>query len=147
VPSRPRWFALADARMRDRLALSPRLITWVARVEDLTRALAEHCTCAEEAVRVSRGALSWLIGVPADGSMPFDGAFPALIEWPSGPHPASAMADLGCRLEGLRIGHPDAAQIARRLAAKLDDRITFHEAGEVSLEASIITPRGVCKLT
>jgi len=147
LPSRPRWFALDDGDMHSRLAVSPRLITWVVRVADLGVALAELGVAAGQAVRVSRGTLSWSIAVPADGSMPFDGAFPTLIEWPAGVHPSAAMADLGCRLEELRIGHPQAALIERSLDAKLvDARVHFHETRETTIEAIMRTPKGICRL-
>lgn len=147
-PARPRWFALDDAGMRSRLAVSPRLITWVVGVADLDQTLADDCAVAGEAVSVSRGALSWRIAVPADGSMPLGGAFPALIEWPSGPHPSTAMIDLGCRLEALRISHPQAALIEHKLAGRLaDPRVSFHAKGGAGLEASIMTPHGSRTLT
>ena len=92
-PKRPRWFALDDAHMRAHLKSSPRLMSWVARVPDLATALRDMPLSAGEAVHVSRGTLSWLISVPQDGSMPFDGAFPTLIEWPAGPHPSTRMAE------------------------------------------------------
>ena len=146
--ARRRWFALDDAVMSARLAASPRLITWVVRVTSLDEALAGIAAGTGEAVRVSRGNLSWRIAVPPDGSMPFDGAFPAFIEWPPGSHPSAGMADLGCRLERLRIFHPQAAEIDALLAADLgDDRVSFHTAPAASLEASILTPSGMRILT
>ena len=143
TPQRTRWFGLDDPRMRARLKNSPQLISWVARVPDLARALREVNGAAGEAVRVTRGSLSWLISVPRDGSMPFDGAFPTLIEWPAGPHPSSRMADLGLRLERLAIAHPDGARLAKALAPIFsDDRVVVSTGAAVQIRATIRTTSG-----
>lgn len=143
TPQRTRWFALDDSRMRARLKNSPQLISWVARVPDLARALREVEGVSGEAVRVTRGSLSWLISVPDDGSMPFDGAFPTLIEWPTGPHPSLRMADLGYRLERLDITHPEGVRLAKALAPVFtDDRVVISTGATGQIRATITTPRG-----
>ncbi|SFN40633.1 Glyoxalase-like domain-containing protein [Bradyrhizobium sp. Rc3b] len=143
APSRPRWFALDDARTRAVLAVSPRLMTWVVSTSDITSALATIPHVAKPAITVTRGHLEWLISVPPDGSMPFDGAFPTVIEWPAGPHPASRMADLGCSLVEFEIRHPEADTIAASLAGFLDDpRIRFSHDSAPSFRAVIRTPGG-----
>jgi len=142
TPQRPRWFSLDDPQTRARLADSPQLISWVVRVPDLSKALDEVDEVVGEAVRVARGSLTWLISVPANGSMPFDGAFPTLIEWPVGSHPASHMADLGCRLEHLAAEHPESARLTEALAPIFcDDRVTI-SSGMTRLRAIIKTPNG-----
>lgn len=148
TPERARWFALDDPGMRARLNRSPRLISWVVRVPDLKAALGGIDRSAGEAVPLTRGELSWLISVPHDGSMPFDGAFPTLIEWPPGPHPASDMADLGCRLEHLAIGHPDSAGLTAALGPLFgDDCVTITSSPSARLRATIRTPDGGRELT
>lgn len=151
TPQRTRWFALDDLRMRARLKSSPQLISWVARVPNLAGALREVAGVTAEAVRVTRGSLSWLIGscnfrlisVPYDGSMPFDGAFPTLIEWPTGPHPSLRMADLGCRLERLAIAHTEGARLAKALApAFTDDRVVISTGTATQIRAIINTAGG-----
>jgi hypothetical protein len=147
TPQRARWFALDDSALRARLKQTPQLISWVVRVSDLKTALQGIDKSAGEAVPLTRGALSWLISVPRDGSMPFDGAFPTLIEWPAGPHPASRMADLGCRLEHLAIAHPDNAALTAALAPVFcDDRVTIGYDPAVRLRATIQTPDGLREL-
>jgi hypothetical protein len=148
APHRPRWFGLDDPQMRARLEVSPQLISWVVRVSDLAQALAAVGEKSGEAVRVTRGPLSWLISVPRDGSMPFDGAFPTLIEWPAGPHPSSQMADLGCRLERLAIAHPQGNRLSAALASVIDDsRISISTGPAFQIRARIKTPGGVRELT
>jgi hypothetical protein len=148
APQRTRWFALDDPAMHASLATSPRLTCWVARVPDLTKALSEIDVPAGEAVGVTRGELSWLISVPRDGSMAFDGAFPTMIQWPDGPHPSTRMADLGCRLESMSIAHPDGARLAKTLAPVFDDnRIKISTSPTLQLRATIATPNGPRELT
>jgi hypothetical protein len=128
--------------------VAPRLVNWVARVPDLTRAVVDVDCARGEAVRVTRGDLSWLISVPSDGSLPFDGAFPTLIEWPSGPHPSSRMADFGCRLRSLSIGHPQGARLADALAPVFPDtRVSMTADATVGLRAMIDTPGGTRELS
>jgi hypothetical protein len=148
TPQRTRWFSLDDSDMRARLKDTPQLISWVVRVPDLKTALQGTDKAVGQAVPLTRGSLSWLISVPRDGSMPSGGAFPTLIEWPQGPHPASQMADLGCRFEHLAIGHPEGADLARSLAALFrDDRVTISSDATVRLRATIKTPDGLRELT
>jgi hypothetical protein len=148
TPQRTRWFALDDPAMRDSLATSPRLISWVARVPDLAKALSEIDVLAGEAVSVTRGELSWLISVPRDGSMAFDGAFPTMIQWPDGPHPSTRMADLGCKLEHASISHPDGTRLAKTLAPVFNDtRIRISTSPAYQFRATITTPNGPRELT
>ncbi len=148
APRRTRWFGLDDPTMRERLEISPRLISWVVRVPDLVRALAVVGEGSGEPVRLTRGPLSWLISVPRDGSMPFAGAFPTLIEWPAGPHSSSRMADLGCRFEGLAIAHPHGARLCAALAGVVDDsRITVSTGPMPRIRAMVRTSEGLRELT
>ncbi len=141
--SRPRWFALDDPRTRAELAIAPRLATWVVATDDIEAALQRVPHAVGPAVSVTRGSLAWLISVPPDGSLPFAGAFPAFIQWPAGPHPASRMPDVGCRLISLEVAHPDADVIARSLAPFFaDERVRFSTAPKPSMRARIRTPLG-----
>jgi hypothetical protein len=142
-PQRPRWFGLDGSELLAQLKLAPRLITWVARVPDLKMAL-QRALEAGDIVSASRGNLSWLISVSADGAMPFDGAFPTLIQWPSGPHPSERMVDLGCRPQRLEVAHPRANLIRGMLSSNFEDqRITLMDESQVRLRAEIMTPTGL----
>ncbi len=141
--SRRRWFSLDDPRLGAELAVSPRLVTWVLATDDIETALREIPHAAGPAVAVTRGDLAWQISVPDDGSMPFGGAFPTLIQWPRGPHPASKMPELGCSLVSFEIAHPDAELIGRSLGPFFDDpRVRFSAAERPLLSATIWTPQG-----
>ncbi|MDN3276511.1 VOC family protein [Frankia sp. RB7] len=146
--SRPRWFALDAPKTHEVLANSPKLMVWVARTPDIVASLAAMPNAARPAITVTRGDLAWLISVPPDGLMPLDGAFPTLIQWPQGVHPASRLPDLDCSLVELEVAHPDASAIQSSLKGFLDDpRISFRTDPTPSLNAVIRTPSGDRLLT
>ena len=93
---------------------------------------------------MSRGDLNWLISIPEDGSMPFDGVAPSLIQWQSPQHPASRLEDRGCSLVSLKGFHPDAARIndlLRHLGCASE--IYVKEDQRAHLVAEIQTPHGL----
>ena len=119
TPARTRWFSLDDAVCQARLTESPRLLTWVVGVDDLSATLsrlADAGVDAGRAVELSRDALRWRISVRDDGALIDGGTFPVLIEWPEGAHPAEAMTDAGARLDELVLTHPEPAVLQARLA-------------------------------
>ena len=103
APTHARWFDLDDPAMQRELAHAPRLVHWVARVDDIDAARAAMVTdgidCGE-VVRAERGALRWRITVRADGRRMLGGASPALIEW-AGTHPTDALGPSGVRLDSM----------------------------------------------
>ena len=115
TPQRTRWFSLDDPLMRARLEQAPQLISWVIRVVDLGGALRLVDRAVGEAVPLTRGSLAWLISVPRDGSMPFDGAFPTLIEWPAGRIPLRVWLIWVASLSIGRSSIPRASNSRRRL--------------------------------
>ncbi len=145
--TRRRWFALDDPAVRTELAAGPRLTTWVVATDDIETSLRELPQARGPAIKVTRGELSWLMSIPSDGAMPFGGAFPTLIQWPRGPHPASRMPDLGCSLVSFEIAHPEAAEIGRSLQPHFEDaRVRLATAVRPSLRATIRSPRGERRL-
>lgn len=150
-PPRPRWFSLDSDAMRSRLAERPRLIGWVAAVDDLQQAIAACPIATGLAEPISRGTLHWLITIPEDGSLVEDGTVPTLIQWPADrPHPATGMADLGCSLLSLDLEHPEPGRLGAALDALAFDRngavrIRPNPSGP-RLSASICTPGGVAVL-
>jgi hypothetical protein len=136
-PGRPRWFDM------DRFTGPPRLTNWVAACDDLAAEVALGPAGIGVPVALARGDYRWQMAVPANGRLPFDGAFPALIRWEGVAHPASALPDHGLRLARLEIGHPQAAPLQAALAGRLDDaRVGVFEAPQVTLRATIETPAG-----
>ena len=136
-PAVPRWFDL------DRFAGQPRIGTWICRSDDLEAALAQAPAEAGRPVDLARGDLRWRMAVAADGRMPFDGAFPALIQW-QGAHPAARLAPSGCRLRRLIVTHPEAEALRASLADLLtDSRVVIAFGDDLHLRAEIETPHGL----
>ena len=135
-PGRPRWFDL------DRFSGPPRITNWVAACEDIGAELAASPVGAGVETPVARGDFRWRMGIPADGRLPFDGAFPALIRW-DGPHPAPLLPDTGLRLHRLEIAHPEAPALRAALAGRFGDpRVTLTEGPHKAMRAEFDTPHG-----
>lgn len=145
--SRRRWYGLDSPQMQAALAISPRIVTWVVRTVSIADALVSIVGAAGPAVSVTRGDLSWLISIPDDGSMPFDGAFPTLIQWPKAPHPANSMKDFGCRLVRFTVEHPQGEKITGLLSPYLkDERVLIKKGPLLRFEAEIATRDGICRV-
>lgn len=112
-PNRPRWFRL-DAPDP---AQPIRLAAWIARTDDIQAAAGASPVPLGRVEAMSRGPLSWLITIPADGSLPLDGLAPTLIQWSAGGHPADMLKDSGCSLVRLEGFHPEAPKVDSVLAA------------------------------
>ncbi|GGE31216.1 hypothetical protein GCM10007276_05510 [Agaricicola taiwanensis] len=94
-PARPRWFGMDDPRQVARMTMQPRPVGWVVQTEDIEQARRSCPVDPGPIVSMSRGSRSWLITLPDSGKSPFDGLFPAFIQWPEGPHPSAAMSAPG----------------------------------------------------
>jgi hypothetical protein len=141
-PHRPRWFAL-DLLEPDS---PPKLAAWVARTGDIHAAVSALPESLGAIETMSRGALEWLITIPADGSLPMDGVAPALIEWHTDTHPALLLDDLGLSLAKLELHHPEPERLDRLLRAlKIGAPVVVSEqpAQAPSLVAHIATPQGI----
>jgi hypothetical protein len=137
APAVARWFDL------DRFRGAPRMGTWICRSDDLGAALTQAPVGAGAPVDLARGDLRWRMAVAADGRMPFDGAFPALMQW-QGAHPAARLTPSGCGLRRLIVTHPDAGELRAALSVMLTDPRVVIEAGpDMALRAEIDTPHGL----
>ncbi len=136
-PGRPRWFDL------DRFSGPPRLTNWVVACDDLAAELALGPPGLGAPMGLARGDYRWQMAVPADGVLPFAGAFPALIAWQGPLHPARALPDQGFRLAHLTLVHPKAASLQAALAGRLaDPRLRIVQGPAAGLSATLQTPRG-----
>ena len=142
-PQRPRWFGLDELGPGS----TPRLATWVARTTSLRQVLALAGESLGTVESMSRGALNWLISVPADGRLLLGGVVPAFIEWQVPVHPAAGLPDTGCALLDLELFHPQPQRVAALLARTGLGRplqVTATAAFDTPyLRARIDTPRGV----
>ncbi len=136
-PAWPRWFDM------DRFTGPPRLTNWVAACEDIEAELALSPAGTGEPVALQRGDYRWQMAIPADGRLPFDGCFPALIEWEGPLHPARTLPDAGVRLTRFEIAHPDAQGLADALATRIaDPRIVIVQGPQKAMRATFSTPHG-----
>lgn len=143
APYRPRWFGL-DCMRADAL---PSLSTWVVRTGDIHASVTACSEALGEIEPMSRGAINWLITIPADGSVPVDGVAPALIEWHTPVHPAAGLPDKGLSFVGLEIAHPEPQRLSRLLLSlDLQGPVTVRSPAGGALPhlvAHIRTPRGL----
>jgi hypothetical protein len=148
-PAQPRWFGLDDNHIRDRLAKGPRLLTWVVNTGDITATLAEAQVDSGLAQPISRGELRWYFGVPDDGRLLGGGMLPYIISWqpPDQTHPASNMADTGCRLNALKLYTPFPEWTENHLesigASSAITVIPLESQQTAYLEAEFDTPNGI----
>lgn len=140
-PAWPRWFDL------NVFAGPARLTNWIAGCDDLATELALSPDGTGTPVDLSRGDYRWTMAVPHDGKLPFDGTYPAVIQWHT-PSPAPLLPDVGARLLLLEIAHPQAADLRAALAGRLTDpRVVIVEGARKAMQATILTPRGTRRLT
>ena len=142
---RPRWFGLDTPAVGRRAARQPFLLTWVARTGDIAEAVA-RVPMLGTILALSRGAFSWRIAVPDDGSLCFDGVLPTLIQWDGEPHPAAGLPDEGCELVGVALSHLRAADIAPLFRELAVGGAVQLSAGPLDLAALIRAPHGVIEL-
>ena len=135
APSHPRWFDL------DRFSGPPRVTNWVMRTDDMTAALAASPKGCGAPLSLARGDYRWQMAVPRDGILPYDGAFPALIQWQTPLHPTQSLPDCGVRLASLTIEHPQTAELQAALALH-DPRIILVQGAQKALTATFQTPHG-----
>jgi hypothetical protein len=140
-PQRPRWFDLDSPRLQAALAAGPRLVHWVARCNDLDRAIALLRAAGHDpgaAIAAERmtahGPLRWRISLPADGARPAAGAVPLLIEWGDA-HPADRLPASRVSAAAIALGGIDRGLCDRLGASAAAD-------GAAPLTVSLDTPRG-----
>ena len=141
-PDRPRWFDL------DRFNGGPRLTNWVVACDDLDAALAQAPDGVGRIMSFTRGPYAWRMAVPDNGVLPFDGGFPALMEWQSD-HPAPALVQAGLKLRRLRITHPHATALQQALApfAAALDNVAIVQGERPGMTAELTTPSGEIWIT
>ncbi|MGL4236798.1 VOC family protein [Tabrizicola sp.] len=141
-PGWPRWFNL------DHFQGPPRLTNWVCRTDDLDQALAAAPPGAGTPVDLQRGDFRWRMAVPADGRLPLNDAYPALIEWQGSLHPTKALPDAGVRLTQLEISLPEAEALQHALGPEFNDpRVVIRLSPHKHLRATFSTPHGTRVLT
>jgi hypothetical protein len=89
-------------------------------------------------VELQRGELRWSMSVPEDGRLPFDGMFPALIQWHVDVPPGNSIPSSGLTLNTLSVSHPDAEALEARVRPLLDaPMVQFVVADQPGLQADM----------
>ena len=101
-----RWFSLDEDRTKQRLAESPRPLTWVVAVDDIYDVVSKCGYDAGKITTMTRDDLEWVLTIAEDGALVEDGLLPGLIQWPGGRNPANKLPESGTRLERLILQHP-----------------------------------------
>lgn len=155
APARPRWFGLDDAAVRERLAATPALLTWVVRTDALASACARVPDLGD-ILPMNRGDLHWQISVPDSGNLPWGGVLPAAIQRTAQhdgtvAHPCDRLPASGCELVTLELAHPAAAAGNAGLLAMFRELRIVGPVdlwpGPLRLAARVRTPTGVVTLS
>lgn len=139
-PPDARWFGLDD------FSGPARLDKWICRVPDIDAAIAA-LPMAGRRVDLERDGLRWSMAVPEDGRLPFDGLFPALIQWHVPTPPGQSLPPSGLVLDRLIVAHPEAADLQALLAPHLRaSLVRFESADRPRLAAELTGPQGTLRL-
>lgn len=144
-PGRPRWFGLDDERrVRRDWDAGCRLRGWVARTDDIDAVLKGREAVFGRKVGLPMDEPAFDFAIPDDGSLPLDGAAPSLIDRRGKTRSMASIADLGARLHGFSLAHPDPRTIGTLLKELGVDRPPLVSPGsELRYRAEIETAGGV----
>ncbi|WP_421707318.1 VOC family protein [Algihabitans sp.] len=144
-PRAARWFGLADpASVRADWDAGRRLRAWVARTDRIDRVLEHHGPLFGSKLRLSGGGRFFHFSSLPDGSLPLDGALPALIDRAGHSSPAGRLEDQGARLAAFTLEHPSPQEIAtlyKQVGLRSHPRVS--EGDALRYRAEIETPRGL----
>ena len=146
-PFMKRWFGLDTADVRERIAMRPRILGWVARTTDIETLSAKTGGLLGGVYHMERADFRWRITIPDDGYPVEAGLIPALIQWDCPTHPCERLPDLGCRFEWMEAAHPNPGKVTYLLGELDVDKVmkvspTAAYTG-MTMCAYIRTPDGV----
>jgi len=144
----PRWYGLDDPFVRQQLENSPALLSWVVSTDNIHELLENNTVFSYgNPTKVSRGDLTWFFGLPEDGRLLAGGMLPYVMQWQTDIHPASRMADLGCRFKSFEIYHPHVEWFEKALKSIEADTFvrlfSLPEHQTPYMVAYIDTPKGI----
>lgn len=148
-PGRARWFGLDnERRVRSEWDAGRRLRGWVASTDDIAAEIARRSALFGDLVPLPPAAPVFAFSIPADGSLPLQGAAPSLIDHKGDPTSMADIPDLGARLHGLSLEHEDPSAIDRLYGDLSIDRPPKVVPGSIlRFLATIETPTGLKELT
>ncbi|MEI6738397.1 MAG: VOC family protein [Pseudomonadota bacterium] len=110
-PDLPRWFGLDTVDVRERIALRPRLIGWVARTSNIDVLTEQTGGTLGNVHAMTRGDLHWRISLADDGFPIEGGLIPHLIQWDVPFHPCDRLPEQDCRFTWMEAAHPNPAKV------------------------------------
>lgn len=141
-PRRARWFNLDDFSGR------PRLGAWIVRASDFARAQTKALPGTGAPLALSRGNYQWDLLVPEDGTLPFDGVGPTVINWRCATHPADSLPDAGVSFRSLHVTHPRVSDMVANFSCLFSLPGVHYETGATAgLSLEVETPHGLRHLT
>ncbi|WP_306224861.1 VOC family protein [Bosea beijingensis] len=148
-PGRARWFGLDDQkRVRRDWDAGRRLRGWVARTDGIDAVLKGREAIFGRKVGLPTDAPAFDFAIPDDGSLPWAGAAPSIIDRRGKPRSMATIADLGARLRGFSLEHPEAEAIAALMLELGTERGPVVTLGpELRYHAQIETPAGLRDLS
>ena len=147
-PARARWFGLDDERaVRADWEEGRRLRGWVAATDRLEAVVAAHPFFGE-ILPLPPSDPVFAFAVPADGSLPLDGAAPSLIDHRGDPTSMADIPDLGVRLRTLTLEHPEPTAVeALYRELRIDRPPTVVRGSSVRYRACVETSAGLAALS
>ncbi|MCR4523317.1 MULTISPECIES: VOC family protein [Bosea] len=148
-PGRARWFGLDDRKqVRREWDAGRRLCGWVARTDRIDAVLKGREAIFGRKVGLPMDAPAFDFAIPDDGSLPWGGAAPSIIDRRGKPRSMATIADLGAWLRGFSLEHPEADAIAALLLELGTERGPVVSHGpELRYRAQIETPGGLKELS
>jgi len=149
TPGRARWFGLDNQdKIRSDWEEGRRLRGWVAATKSVDSVVAAHGAIFGEKVLLPTTEPTFAFAIPADGSLPLDGAAPSIIDHQGDPTSMAEIPDLGARLVSMRMEHPDPAFVeALYRELSIDRPPAIIQGADVCYRAQIGTPTGLKELT
>ena len=148
-PGFARWFGLDDQRtVRVAWDEGRHLRGWVGRTQNIDAVLAGNEALLGRKVELGADNASFCFSIPTDGSLPFGGAAPSVIDRKGKPPSVATMADLGAKLRSLTLEHPDPDNVSalyRRLG--VDRPPLVRKGPKLRYRAQIETASGLKELT
>jgi hypothetical protein len=148
-PGRTRWFGLDDQKQVKRnWDAGYRLRGWVVRTDDIDGVLKGREMVFGRKVALPIDDPSFDFAIPDDGSLPFGGGAPSIIDRRGKPRSMASIADLGARLRGVSLEHPHAdvvAALLRDLGVDRPPMVT--QSAQQCYRAQIDTPGGLRELS
>ncbi len=141
-PFRQRWFSLDEARTKEKIKHSPKILCWILEVDNIEDTVKKCGYNPGEILQISRGKLTWKITVPSNGGIPDDGILPALIEWPSDQHPTKKLTKSKVSIDKISLFHPESNKIKNIISNLIESDLISISEGLPKIELILTTQNG-----